>query len=141
MNDSSPSNLPMEIRAAYLMMHRQAEIVLRPGGVTANQFVILWALSRQDTTQSELVKIASSDRNTIRPVLLGLERKRWIRRSPHPTDGRALIVKLTPAGRRKFEQVERVGAEFREQLERQFRPKELVQFCSFLERVQSHFNV
>jgi DNA-binding MarR family transcriptional regulator len=95
--------LAMALRAAYLAMHRRTDAALARHGVTADQFVLLAALSAGDAlTQRDLGRQAGSDPNTVRAMLVLLEKRGLIARTPHPSDGRALTVALTPAGRRTY---------------------------------------
>ena len=91
------------LRAAYWAMHRRTNAVLSAHGVTADQFVLLSRLADDDgITQQELARRASSDANTIRPMLLLLQKRGLIIREAHAHDGRAHSVKLTPKGRWRF---------------------------------------
>lgn len=109
--------LAMALRAAYLAMHRQTDALLAPSGVTADQFVVLSALSENDAlSQRELVERTSSDPNTLRAMLVLLERRGLIERPPHPTDGRARSVALTAAGRRTYRMLWRVTEPVRRRL-------------------------
>src|SRR5215218_3075625 len=91
------------LRAAYLALHRQTNTCLAADGVTADQFVILSALADSDAvTQQDLVRRVSSDPNTVRAIILLLEGRGLVAREPHPADGRARRVTLTPQGRRLF---------------------------------------
>ena len=75
--------LAMALRAAYLGMHRRTGAVLARTGVTADQFVVLAALAEADAlTQNELVSRTSSDPNTVRAMLVLLERKLLVKRRP-----------------------------------------------------------
>src|SRR5436190_14928597 len=95
--------IAMALRSAYWAMHRRTDALLAPDGLTAHQFVLLSLLAGGDgVTQQELVRRASSDPNTVRAMLLLLERRGLVSRPPHPTDGRARSVTLTPAGRRTY---------------------------------------
>jgi DNA-binding MarR family transcriptional regulator len=107
--------IAMALRSAYWAMHRQADAVLRPHDLTADQFVLLSILAGQDNiTQQQLVGLASSDPNTVRAMLLILERRGFVTREPHPTDGRARSVALTPLGRRTYQRVWKNSERFRE---------------------------
>lgn len=91
------------LRAAYWAMHRRTNAVLVQHGVTADQFVLLSCLADDDgITQQELAARASSDANTIRPMLLLLQKRGLITRRAHAHDGRAHCVELTAQGRRRF---------------------------------------
>jgi DNA-binding MarR family transcriptional regulator len=95
--------LARALRAAYWAMHRRTNEALATYGVTADQFVLLSRLADEDAiTQQELARRTSSDANTIRPMLVLLEKRGLIVRRPHPSDRRAHRVVLTAAGRRQF---------------------------------------
>ena len=77
--------IPMNLRAAYLSMHRMTNAHLSKHGVTADQFVCLSILFEKDgLTQKELVQSATSDPNTIRAMLVLLENQGFIARDVHP---------------------------------------------------------
>ena len=93
-------DIAMGLRAAYLSMHRQTNSHLAPFGLTADQFVILALLTEKDgITQQHLTRLASSDPNTIRAMLVLLEKRALVKRRRHPTDGRALRITITRKGR------------------------------------------
>jgi MarR family transcriptional regulator, lower aerobic nicotinate degradation pathway regulator len=126
----------MALRAAYLEMHRRTDAALVPSGVTADQFVVLAALSEGDAlTQRELVRRTSSDPNTLRAMLLLLERQQLIERRPHPTDGRARSVSLTRAGRRVFQESWRKSEALRARLLAGFTLDEAISLLTQLRRL------
>jgi DNA-binding MarR family transcriptional regulator len=95
--------LAMALRRAYLAMHRRTDAALAAEGVTADQFVVLCALmDSEGVNQRELAARTSSDPNTLRAMLVLLERRTLIRRNHDPDDARARRVQLTPAGRAMF---------------------------------------
>jgi DNA-binding MarR family transcriptional regulator len=113
----SGHELAMALRAAYLAMHRRTDALMSRSGVTADQFVVLAALAEGDAlTQRALVTRASSDPNTLRAMLVLMERRGFIERRPHPTDGRARSVSLTAEGRGVFRALWRQSEELRERL-------------------------
>lgn len=94
-------DIAMGLRAAYLLMHRQANSFLASFGMTADQFVLLSLLADKDeVTQQQLTQQASSDPNTIRAMLVLMEKNGLVARDRHPADGRARRVTLTLKGRR-----------------------------------------
>jgi len=94
-------DLAMGLRRAYLGMHRRTDAALAGSGVTADQFVVLNALAGgRAVMQHELAAGIGTDPNTLRAMLIILDRKNLIRRAPHPTDGRARLVSLTEEGDR-----------------------------------------
>ena len=117
--------IAMALRRAYLTMHRQADAVLAPFELTANQFVLLALLNERDgVSQRDLVDRASSDPNTIRPVIQTLEAKGYVERRPDPSDGRAWIVEITRSGSSTYTRVRRRTEDFRRQLLSGLEPKE-----------------
>lgn len=100
---ASGHEIAMGLRLAYRAMHRQTNEALAPLGVTADQFVVLGVLYQQDgITQQELCQRASSDPNTMRAMLLLLERKGLVNRQPHQKDRRALQITLSSRGRKAY---------------------------------------
>jgi len=104
MRMTSGHEIAMGLRAACWSMHRQTNAHLASQDATAEQFVLLSLLAERDgTTQQELCRRACSDANTIRAMLVLLEKRGLVARRPHPTDGRARCVTLTRKGRQAYE--------------------------------------
>src|SRR6187401_3668392 len=92
--------LPLELRAAYLALHRCSDVQFGKLGVTADQFVLLATLARGDAlTQRELARRMPSDPSTVRAMLVLLEQRGLVQRNVHPGDARARTVALTAAGK------------------------------------------
>lgn len=98
---SDGHELGMWLRKAYLSFHRRANARMLKHGITADQFVLLSVLAREDgITQISIVERTASDPNTVAAILRLLERRGLIRRETHAQDRRARCVFLTPEGRR-----------------------------------------
>ena len=124
------------LRAAYLALHRQTNACFAPGGVTADQFVILSALADADgVTQQELVRRVSSDPNTVRAILLLLEGRGLVARERHLADGRARCVTLTAKGRQVFKKLWTKSEPLRARLLGAFRADEVTALIGLLRRV------
>jgi DNA-binding MarR family transcriptional regulator len=109
--------LAMALRAAYLALHRPTDALMARSGVTADQFVVLAALAEGVAlTQRDLVARTSSDPNSLRAMLVLLERGHLIERRPHPTDGRARSVALTQQGKSVFQKLWRKSDILRQRL-------------------------
>ena len=114
---ASGHDIAMALRTAYWAMHRSTEASFARRAATADQFVLLHLLAEQDgITQQELVRRASSDANTIRAMLVLLEKRGLVTRERHPTDGRARSVTLTPKGRQTHEKLWAQSEPLRERL-------------------------
>jgi len=128
--------LAMALRAAYLTMHRCADARFARHGITADQFVVLATLSTADAvTQRELARRTGSDPNTVRAMLMLLEDRRLVARTPHPTDGRARTVTLTAAGRACYRRLWREGEPVRKRLLGALRSTEVEALFGLLNRV------
>lgn len=128
--------LPLELRAAYLALHRCSDLQFAKLGLTADQFVLLATLARGHAlTQRELAARMPSDPSTVRAMLVLLEKKGLISRDTHPTDARARTVALTKAGRQKFQQVWKSGQAIRDQMVSSFSAAEARLLVQLLRRV------
>lgn len=109
--------LPLALRAAYLALHRRTDARLAKLKVTADQFVLLAALSDgQALTQSELAKRISSDPSTVRAMLVLLEENGLVKRDNHPTDARAKTVSLSASGKRMHKKLWKAGQPIRDDM-------------------------
>ncbi len=107
-------------------MHRRTDAALASVGITADQFVVLSALTAGDTlTQRELVERTNSDPNTLRAMLVLLERLSLVERTPHPTDRRARSVALTRRGRDLQQRAWRASQRLREVMAAPFSDREM----------------
>ena len=110
-------DIAMALRAAYWAMHREADLLLKPYGITADQFVLMSIIAECELpTQRELVRRASSDPNTVRAMLLLLERGALVVRRPHETDNRSRRVSLTDKGRKMYTKLWKKSQVFHERL-------------------------
>jgi DNA-binding MarR family transcriptional regulator len=133
---ASARGLPLGLRAAYLAMHRRTDACLARSGCTADQFVLLGLLARGEAvTQQELVRRASSDPNTVRAMLVLLEKRGMVAREGHPTDGRARSVSLTGKGRRLHKRLLAGTEPLRKRLRSLFRSEEWEALIEFLSRI------
>src|SRR5262249_55467175 len=98
---SNGHELGMWLRKAYLSFHRRANARMLKHGITADQFVLLSVLVREEgITQITIVERTASDPNTVAAILGLLERRGLVRREAHARDRRARCVFLTAEGRR-----------------------------------------
>jgi MarR family transcriptional regulator, lower aerobic nicotinate degradation pathway regulator len=129
-------DLAMALRSAYLAMHRRSDAAFARFGVTADQFVLLSALAEGGAvTQRELARRASSDPNTVRAMLVLLQGRGLVTRTPHPTDGRAVSVALTAKGRRAYDELWAAGEPVRALLLSELEPVEVETLIGLLGRV------
>lgn len=87
------------------LWQKAIRMALDPYELTHPQFVLLfsckWLNERNDQagiTQVQLAQHAQMDVNVTSQVLRTLEKKGYIKRSPHPTDSRANVISVTAPG-------------------------------------------
>lgn len=129
-------DLAMALRTAYLTMHRRTDAAFAAEAVTADQFVVLCALSNSNVlTQRELVERTNSDPNTLRAMLVLLERRELVERRPNPEDARARRVLMTAKGRRMQQKLWNHSEGVRQDLLRQLKPEDVATLVTLLRRV------
>ncbi|MFO0914609.1 MAG: MarR family transcriptional regulator [Pirellulales bacterium] len=133
--------IPVALRRAYLALHRATDSVFAKYGVTADQFVLMASLARDHAlTQRQLASRMSSDPSTVRAMLVLLEKNDLVRRESHPADARAKTVALTPAGKRKFQQLWKVGQHIRDTMYDALQPHEVTTLIRLLNQVSESLN-
>jgi DNA-binding MarR family transcriptional regulator len=92
--------------------------------VSVTQCYALEALIRRGPiTLGEVAAELYLDKSTASRVVGTLERKRYVTRSAHPTDGRAVLVKATAAGERLYAMIRKDLIEEEKALLRDFEPR------------------
>jgi DNA-binding MarR family transcriptional regulator len=134
--------LPMSLRSAYLSMHRRTNQLLKHLGITADQFVCLLILEQQgELIQSDIVKYANSDPNTVKAMLQLLEKKGLVERKVDPSDRRARVVSITKQGTKIHKSASEVLRGIHDSVENQFEVEELDTINHLLDRYAELLNV
>lgn len=132
----SAHELAFALRTAYLSMHRQTSAFLLPFRITADQFVLLCVLAQRDgITQQEISTRAASDPNTVRAMLVLMQKKELVARTPHQTDRRALAVTLTKKGRMLYAEIFKQIQPLHDVLQAPFLPEDTQALISYLDRI------
>ena len=109
--------LGMRLRGAYLTLHRCLNLQMGQAGLTADQFVVLSLLAREEgLTQGDIARRCASDASTVGALLRLLEKQKLISRERHSQDGRALSIRMTARGRRVQKQAWEVSRDFQRSL-------------------------
>lgn len=109
----APANPPFEttllVRDTCLCLHaqraaraiaRRFDIALKPAGITSGQFSLLMSLNRpKPPNLGSVAALLAMDRTTLTANLKPLERRLLVETAADPTDARARLLRLTPAGR------------------------------------------
>ena len=111
--------LPPLLRCAWYSLNRAFRRRIAPTGITPDQFTVLrWLVEqkREGITQRELADLMASDPNTITSILQRMEPAGLIDRRPRPADRRANEIRITAAGRAKYETVRPLALELENRL-------------------------
>ena len=91
----------MHLRRAYLTLHRHAQALFEPLGLTADQYVLMRLIAQgRNLSQQDLVRATASDPSTVAAMVKLLERRGLVKRKTNPADRRAWHVSLTTPGKR-----------------------------------------
>jgi DNA-binding MarR family transcriptional regulator len=90
--------------AAIHLLRRAAEQDRAPGLGPARLSALSVVVFRGPLTLGELAEAEGVRSATMTGIVNGLEADGLVRRRPHTTDGRAVLVETTAAGRRRLEQ-------------------------------------
>jgi DNA-binding MarR family transcriptional regulator len=109
MSSSVPFEITLLVRDTCLCLHaqraaralaRRFDEVLKPVGLTNQQFSLLMALNRPaPPSMGPVAKLLEMDRTTLTAALKPLERRGLVRVDPSPTDRRTRLLILTKAGK------------------------------------------
>jgi DNA-binding MarR family transcriptional regulator len=87
------------LRAAVLVLARRLRREVPADGISSTEAAVLGHLMRSGPmTPGQLAKAEYIRPPSMTRVVEALERRDFVRRDPHPTDGRQLLVSLTPHG-------------------------------------------
>ena len=108
--------LPLDFRAMAVVsnLHRAAgairnhveQTVLRQADLTWTGFVVLWVIwiwGEPETRHA--AEEAGISKGTLTGVVKTLEGRKLVERQTHPTDGRLVLLRLTPAGNALMEEL------------------------------------
>lgn len=68
-----------------------------------NYLVVIYMTPAQMLTLNEISALIHTSNATVTSMVAALQRDGLLRRAPHPTDGRSIVVRLTAKGRRCIE--------------------------------------
>ena len=125
---------------------KEADVFFSSRGLTDVQFNVLALLSEQSGQNGGLTQVALSrmmlvNRANVTSLIDRMEKANLVVRAPVSNDRRYNVVKLTPRGRRKYEQTVGNYREKVSEIMQVLGKKELKNLVSALERVRSNIGV
>jgi len=101
-------NLAWLLYRAHWALASELTAALAPLGVSARSYHVLRAALSGKHTQTELAEMIGLDKTTMVVAVDELERAGLAERHPAPDDRRARIIAVTPAGKRKVAEADKV---------------------------------
>lgn len=94
------SCLCLHVQRAARALARRFDEAMRPLGLTNGQFSLMMSLNRPEPPgMAAVASLLGMDRTTLTAVLKALQRRRLVRVTADPADGRARLMTLTAKGR------------------------------------------
>ncbi|MER6753368.1 MarR family transcriptional regulator [Micromonospora echinofusca] len=108
-----PAQLAPQLRDAITRLNRRVRQARPVGDLTVTQLSALTSLRLAGAlTPRELADVERVQPPTMTKIVAKLEERGLVRRTPHPTDGRQVILAATEGGRAVLDQFERVRDEW-----------------------------
>ncbi|MHA6758307.1 MarR family winged helix-turn-helix transcriptional regulator [Streptacidiphilus sp. PAMC 29251] len=101
----------LAVRLARAHRVAAARLLQRVGLFPGQELLLMRLWDHDHQSQRDLAAALKLDASTVTRTLQRLEQQGLITRSPSPTDGRSMIVSLTPQGTELRPQVEQLWAE------------------------------
>lgn len=130
------------INHASRLIMRRFEATLRPLDFGMAYLPVLVALEESDAPllQKELAERARVEQPTMTALLGRMERDGLVSREPHPTDGRATLISLTPKARGRLPEAREIMRETAEKAVAGFDDQERATILSLLQRVVNNLD-
>jgi MarR family transcriptional regulator, lower aerobic nicotinate degradation pathway regulator len=147
MEPSAGSSAPARLRAQTSWLVNQVALAanrlvaegLAGAGTRRYHYSLLAALDEVGrASQAELSRSTTIDRSDLVATINELVEQGYVERSPDPADRRRNVVTMTPAGRGRLHQLDRLLAEVQDQLLAPLSPKERTYLISILTRLVDH---
>jgi DNA-binding MarR family transcriptional regulator len=135
---SSQRRLPPLLRRAWYGLNQAFRRRIAHLDLTPDQFTVLRTLlegDRRGLTQIELTRRMASDANTIASLVRRMAGARLIRREPDQRDGRAMLLRVRPEGRRKFARAQTVALSLQNEVLRGVPGRDQERFLEVLNRI------
>ncbi|GHJ10508.1 MarR family transcriptional regulator [Micromonospora humidisoli] len=112
-NRVPPAQLAPQLRDAITRLNRRVRQARPVGDLTVTQLSALTSLRLAGAlTPRELADVERVQPPTMTKIVAKLEERGLVQRTPHPTDGRQVILAATESGRAVLDQFERARNEW-----------------------------
>ena len=106
-NAARPQDTAQRLRVAAARIDRLSAHEVLDGALTRTHFLVLGAMARRDGLRvSDLASREGLNQTMVSRTLSGLEQSGLARRSSDPSDGRAVVARITAEGRQLYERLQ-----------------------------------
>ena len=128
-------NLAWLLYRAHWALAAELTAALAPLGVSARSYHVLRAALSGEHTQTELAEMVGLDKTTMVVAVDELERAGLAERHPAPEDRRARIIAVTPAGKRKVAEADKVKERVQAEVLDELSPREATALLNALSKL------
>ena len=123
------------------IMRNYAEKLLKPYDLTVEQFHLLKQTSLDNgISQNVICQLVEKKPANITRILDRLEKKKWVKRQPNPSDRRSSLVFLTSEGDRIIDEVSTLFESYSGRFVEGISPGDEDLFRSVLEKINNNLN-
>ncbi|MEK9904362.1 MAG: MarR family transcriptional regulator [Rhodospirillales bacterium] len=141
MTRKTPRNLGRQTGLLARLWRTELDNRLRPLGLSQARWILLMHLNdnADGMSQLDLATRAGVSAATLVRQIDQLEEAELVERCPHPEDRRANLVHLTELGRARFQQVDAIAAELRQEVLGDFDPGQVNAMIDFTTQLIGRF--
>jgi DNA-binding MarR family transcriptional regulator len=112
------------------------------GALSANEAWLLSTIAAAGSCRvSDIARMQGVDKSTISPQLRRLEQHGLLVRTTDPSDGRAVLIRVTDKGHRWQQELDTAGAAVFADVLRQWKPKDAAALATLLTRFADHLTL
>jgi DNA-binding MarR family transcriptional regulator len=122
-------------RAALVTIERFLER-MKPLGLRPVEFSVMSVVRHNPgvTSRQVCAALGIQPPNFV-PLLASLEKREWVQREPHPNDGRAISLRLTPTGEKMMTHAEQMVSELEDEIVKPLKASEHKQLLNLLRKI------
>ncbi len=139
---SRPHEAALNVVFTASLLAREAWLFLRPHGLTDSQFNVLHLLRFQTgpdgaVNQTQLGRMLLVNRSNVTGLVDRMEQAGWLERVDDPEDRRMKRIRLTPAGRKLIDRLDKAYTRKVETIMGVLSEREQSELCRLLEKIRA----
>lgn len=138
-DSSTPTDVADALLAVWRVLRPRIDSVMAAHGLSMSRGKLLTALQREGPSRpGELAEWFGQSPRTLTDAIDGLERDGLVHRQPHPTDRRAQLIVITPAGEAALAAVAEPRRDAMDALFSCIEPKDRATLVDMLRTIERH---